>query len=275
MIVILIHYRRTLNNIFNNFIAYYGGKANYMEHTKNHYDEMTFSKSTEKSDVEKIIYAIEAMIQIKELDINTDYESIKIAFDNSSYYVPNGYYQNYFYKRSLEIINNAKNIVDERSFNENDFIWLNKNILKLIQQVFDEEYFKKQIAHLRRLTTSGGKEKLRTLLHKYNVEQLKEYYQLISYGFEKFYLFTNEDVWDEMHEYLSVQSCRRTENEYLVDELEDNFYFFNYIDKEQITEIFLIAIEYHTSIAENAAEVLYDFGYDEALRYINTTNHIA
>ena len=82
-------------------------------------------------------------------------------------------------------------------------------------------------------------------------------------------MFVNEDVWDEMHDHLSFQSCRQAEND-LLDELEDALYFFNYIDKERIVEIILISIEYHTFIAETVAEILYDGGYDEAFMYLNT-----
>ena len=53
---------------------------------------------------------------------------------------------------------------------------------------------------------------------------------------------------------------RQAEND-LLDELEDAIYFFNYIGKERIVEIILIAIEYHTFIAETVAEILYNLGY--------------
>ena len=240
-----------------------------MEHLKTYYNPRTFSTLTANAEIEKIIHAIEETIRIKELDVNRDYESIKIAYDNSNYYIPGGYAQNCYYQRNLALINKAKNIAEERTFCKEDFVWWNKSVLELIQQAFDEEYFKKQVAHLRLLTTSGSKEKLQSLLNNFNIEQLKEYYQLIAYGVEKFCLFVNEDAWDEMHDHLKFQSCRQAEND-LLDESEDALYFFNYIDKERIVEIILIAIEYHTFIAETVAEILYDWGYDEAFMYLNT-----
>ena len=240
-----------------------------MEHLKTYCNQMLFSGLTANAEIEKIIHAIEETMQIKEMDLNRDYESIKIAYDNSNYYIPSGYAQNCYYQRNLALINKAKNIAEERDFNQEDIVWWNKSVLKLIQQAFDEKYFKEQVAHLRLLTTSGSKEKLKSLLHKFNVEQLKEYYQLISYGFKRLCLFVNEDVWDELQDHLSFQSSCIAGND-LLDELGDALYFFNYINRERIVEIILTTIEYHTFIAETVAEKLYNWGYDEAFMYLNT-----
>ena len=242
-----------------------------MAYLKERYDEMTFHELSEDMDIEEIIYAVEETINTANVDFNTNFESIKIAFDNARYYIKDDYTQYYFNKRCRELCDAAKDIVKEDSLDGVDFVWWNKNIVELIHQVFDEEYFVNQMVHLRRSKTSGCKSKLQSLLHKFNEKQLKEYYQLISYGVERFCWFASDDVWDEMLDHLSYQLCFLSGNDNLFNDLEDgspSLRFFNYISRERFIEILLIAIEYHTFIAEKTAEKLYNWGYDEAFMYL-------
>lgn len=244
-----------------------------MGHLKEYYDAMTFYELSEGTDVETIICAVEEIINTKEVDISTNCESIQIALDNASYYIRDDYTKYYFYERCRELRDAAKTIIKEGSFDGAGLVWWNKNIVELIHQVFDEEYFLNQMVHLRRSKTSGCKTGLQSVLHKLNMEQLKQYYQLISYGVERFNWFAGEDVWDEMLDHLSYQSRFLSGNDNLFSDLEDDSHFlcfFDYISMERIIEILLITIEYHTFIAETVAEILYDLGYDEAFIYLNS-----
>jgi hypothetical protein len=244
-----------------------------MGHLKEYYDAMTCYELTEDTDIETIICAVEETINIKELDVNTNYESIKIAFDNASYYIEDDCAQFYFDEHRQELRDAARKIVKENSFDQEEFVWWIQNVLELIHQVFNEDYFLNRMVHLRRSKTSGCKAKLRTALYKLNMEQLKEYYQLISYGVEKFHWFVNELDWELMYYNLHSESYKREMEDCLLNEFEDSsspLSFLNYIDKEKIAETLFDSIEYHTFIAENTAEILYDFGYDDAFMYLNT-----
>ena len=262
-----------MGNVKTKFIAYYGRKVNYMGHLKEYYDAMTFYELSEGIDVETIICAVEEIINTKEVDISTNCESIQLAFDNAIYYIRDDYTQYYFDERCRELRDAAKTIIKEGSFDGAGLVWWNKNIVELIHQVFDEEYFLNQMVHLRRSKTSGCKTGLRSVLYKLNMEQLKQYYQLISYGVERFHWFVNEIVWDLMHCNLYSEAYDQIPGDAVHNELaEDSSQscFLDYIDKKEIAENLFTAIEYHTFIAETVAEILYDLGYDEAFIYLNT-----
>ena len=248
-----------------------------MGYLKEWYDEMTFYELSEGVDIEKIIHAVEETLNTTDVDFNTDFESIELAFENASYYIKDDYTQYYFDVRCQELRDVSKDLIKGGSFDGASLVWWSKNIAELIHQVFDEEYFVNQMVHLRRSKTSGCKAKLQSLLYKFNETQLKEYYQLISYGVERFYWFVNELDWELMHVYLYSQAYDPTTSEAVLNGFESNSSqpcFFNCIEKEQIAEILFTAIEYHTSIAENIAEILYDLGYNDAFMYLNRPNPV-
>ena len=253
--------------------AYNGGKVNYMGHLKEYYDAMTFYELDEDKGIEKIINAVEETINTIDVDFNTNFESIEIAFDNASYYIRDDYTQYYFNERCQELRDEAKNMVKEGSFDGTCLVWWNKNVVELIHQVFDEEYFVNQMVHLRRSKTSGCKTKLHSILYKFNMEQLLQYYRLISYGVERLHWFVNEVDWDLMHVYLYSEEYNQITGDAVFNGFENKslpLYLFNCMRKEQVVEILITNIEYHTFIAETVAEILYDWGYDEAFMYLNT-----
>lgn len=248
-----------------------------MGYLKERYDEMTFYELSEGMDIEKIICAVEKTLNTTDVDFNTDFESIEIAFENASYYIKDDFTQYYFDVRCQELRDVSKDLIKGGFFDGASLVWWNKNIVELIHQVFDEECFVNRMVHLKRSKTSGCKARLQSVLYKFNMEQLKQYYQLISYGVERFCWFANELDWELMHVYLSSQVYDPITSEAVTNGFECNSsqpYFFNCVEKEQIAEILLTVIEYHTSIAENIAEMLYDLGYNDAFMYLNRPNPV-
>jgi hypothetical protein len=105
------------------------------------------------------------------------------------------------------------------------------------------------------------------------MEQLLQYYRLISYGVERLHWFVNEADWDLMHVYLYSEEYNQITGDAVINGFENKSsppYLFNCMRKEEVVEILITNIEYHTFIAETVAEILYDWGYDEAFMYLNT-----
>lgn len=116
------------------------------------------------------------------------------------------------------------------------------------------------------------KKMLREYLDKFNMEQLKEFFRLISHYRTERGFFINEDAWSKMMTGFNVVSRKKNKDIPIWDNKniffrENETYFFDCLNKKRIADALYKYINDRVIMAENMAETLYNCGYEEAMQY--------
>ena len=225
-------------------------------------------------EIEQTIKTIKMINRLKNFSIDTNFEDIEVAMYNCDYYVRNRADRDEFIRKCDKIFKERKVIEKEKS-EWFSWCWWASNIVELIQHSFDETYFKEQIALRRKNAAPGSKCKLRVYFEKFSMEQLKEYFKLVCYCVVEYGWFVSADEWDEMAFFLEMNAAQEIHkrfpdmNSEMQNSIEEKpLYFLDYLDKQYVEDVLFIGIDDHVIVAENAAEMLYNCGYEPTLQYV-------
>ena len=116
------------------------------------------------------------------------------------------------------------------------------------------------------------KKMLREYLDKFNMEQLREFFNLISYYRIERGFFINEDAWSKMMTGFNVVARKKNKDIPIWDNKniffrENETYFFDCLNKKRIADALYKYINDKVIMAENMAATLYHCGYEDAMQY--------
>ena len=122
----------------------------------------------------------------------------------------------------------------------------------------------------------NAKGMLREHLNKFTRKQLKEYFKLVSYYRVEHGFFMRFDAWCEMMRQLNKQVRQIDEmipdwdectSEAAMFFLQDELYFFEYLNEKVIADALCEYINDYVIMAENMAQTLDDCGFEAAYQY--------
>ena len=116
------------------------------------------------------------------------------------------------------------------------------------------------------------KKMLREYLDKFDMEQLKDFFRLISYYRADRGFFINEGSWSKMMTGFNVVARKKNKDIPIWDNKniffkESETYFFDYMNKRRVADALYKYINDKVIMAENMAETLYHSGYEDAMQY--------
>ena len=120
------------------------------------------------------------------------------------------------------------------------------------------------------------KKMLKEHLDKFSKEQLKEYFDIIAgYSFHLELFMEADELCDLLKELNRQVRSKDLAFPSIVDDsmdalfVDNQLYFFDYLDKEVIADMLCRYIYHNVIIAENTAQTLYDCGVEAARQYPN------
>lgn len=225
---------------------------------------------------EKIINIIEKIYKLEILDSDFEFKDIEVTLYNCDYYVRPGIFKETFLRRCAKTFKKA---MENRGAESDDLIYMDYmvQVLYLIKEFFDEEYFKEQVDRRRNSAVPGNKDKLKMYMKRLDEEQLKEFLCMMVHSRRHYGLFISETssaaFWEEIHNACRKAGCNvplnfsTTEGERF---LENNaFYFFDYLSKNTIANLLCGAIDLDVAFASSVAKKFYRCGGEATLNYIN------
>jgi len=225
---------------------------------------------------EEIINTIEKIYKLESIDTTFRHEDVEVALYNYDYYVRPGKDKALFMKRWQEIFCGIKSDLKDKP----DWLvhWrFSVETIKLIKELFDEVYFKEQIARRRKDISTVGKDKLISCLKKFDENKLKTFICIMIACRRQHGLFISEAssvaLWTEIRNMCRNLGCDIPMN-YDTEAGDrfisrDPFYFFKWLDKKTIVAKLCDAIDLDVSLASSVAKKFYKCGEEATLNYLN------
>jgi len=226
---------------------------------------------------EEIIKIIEKIYKLENIDTSFRHEDVEVALYNCDYYIRPGKDKAQFMNQFQLIFSQIKEDLKDNPE------WLvrwrcSMELMDLIKQSFDEEYFKEQVARRRKESNVVSKDKLKTYLKRFDKDQLEVFLQIIVQYRLQFGMFMSNPssaaLWKRIDD-----ACRELGYDipFELDSAEGkNFldsnprYYFKYLGKATIATELCSAIDLDVALAGSVAKKLYKNGYEATLNYLHT-----
>ena len=208
----------------------------------------------------EIINAINEIYELETIGFDFDMNKLVTAVENYDYYVKPGSQREEFMER-------YGTILCKKPENEMNYLdWLNQivGMIHLVKTTFDKEYFKSQAVISE---VPVNKEFIKKHLESLPRKQLEKFISFVIEGRRKYGLFisnaSSTDLWAELNE-RCVRKDSRIPRLDRVDYGElrpkNPFYYFDYLSKQVIVDIFCNHIDKDASLIESAVVSFCDSG---------------
>lgn len=223
---------------------------------------------------EQIIETIERVRKIEVIDSNFNFEDVEVAIYNDDYYIRPGLPKKRFMEEWEKIALEAKTDGDKEY---TYWVYIMK-ALNLIQQSFDEEYFREQIVRRRSSYSAADKNKLRTYLNKLDKDELKAFLRTVFICRGNYGLFVSEvravEFWKGIDDTCRKRGCDVPHSldsakgqQFLAN---NPGYYFTWLNKKDIATMLCRAIDMDVSLATSAAKKLSKCGCEAMIKHLNS-----
>ena len=222
----------------------------------------------------EVINAIETIVNLDVVNGDFPYEELETALINSDYYIRHKSNRDMFMFYYYIIMEGKfpEDLIDPGIPNE---MRTYMAFVGLVRTFFDRKYFEERCNSV---TEKADCRRVRKYIKTFSRKKLKEYLILLINGRQGGDLFISNanstNMWKTFNE-----ECRKLDNSipsidspvyrYSKLILNNNFYFYDYLSTDQISDIICDSIDKNADIAEKLAKILNDSGYKSAERYLN------
>lgn len=210
----------------------------------------------------EIINAIKEIYELETIDIDFDMNTLVTAVNNCDYYLRPGDEQKAFMERFNEIIMEC----NKKGGAQDLFNWCihMAKLISLVKTMFNQEYFEAQLAISE---VPVNKEFIKNHLNGLTRKQLEKFITFVIEGRLHYGLFisnaSSTDMWAELNE-RCVRKDSRIPRLDRVDygdlRPKDPFYYFDYLSKQVIVDVFCNHIDKDAALMEAAVVAFCDSG---------------
>ncbi len=218
----------------------------------------------------EIINAINEIYELEFIDFNFDINKLYTAVLNCDYYVKPGNQRKAFMER-------FETVLCKKPENEMNYLdWLNQivGMIHLVKTTFDKEYFESQLSISE---TPVDKEFVKKHLNNLTRKQLKKFITFVIEGRRNYGLFisnaSSTDLWAELNERCVRKDSRipRLDRiDYVEFRPKNPFYYFDYLSKQVIIDIFCNHIDKDAVFIESAVVAFCDSGISSLRKCVIT-----
>lgn len=208
----------------------------------------------------EIINAINEIYELETIGVDFDMNKLLTAVSNYDYYVKPGNQRATFMERFGEVL--CRKAENEMNYMD----WLNQivGMIHLVKSTFDKEYFEAQLAVSE---VPVNKEFVKNHLNGLTRKQLVKFITFVIEGRLHYGLFISNassvDMWAELNE----RCVRKDSRIPILDRVDygdlrpkDPFYYFDYLSKQVIVDIFCNHIDKDAALMEAAVVAFCDSG---------------
>ena len=225
---------------------------------------------------DEIINIIRKTYQISAIGPGFNPIEVEVTLYNNDYYIRPGDVKHCFMKEFQKILSESNPLVKGLGDNMT-YLCQVIQILGLIKEYFDEDYFEEQIARRNQpIKPNVNKEKLGKFLKKLNKENFELFFSVVLEGRLEYGLFITDvssaNLWQKIRESCRAAGANVPEDinlEELKEFMENNrTYYFNILSSKVLANLLCDAIDLDISIATSAAQKLYNSGRSAMIEYI-------
>lgn len=230
---------------------------------------------------EEIVNIIRKMYKLESIGLDFNPIEIEVALLNYDYYVRPGESRERFMMGFYKTVKGEITLVGISDEKKEGFERFFRTIaqLRLIKTFFDKAYFEEQVKRRTSTTSIESKRELRMYLKKLTRDKLEDFLKTLVHYRLGHAMFVSEvssvGFWDKIHKLCRAAGVKLPEDlnttegaEFFSNNPPD--FFFDALNLKTIAEMLCDAIDLDIEIASNAAEKLYNVGYDDMITYIDS-----